>query len=116
MQFEKILDIIENAGFEPQDYSGRAMYGNRCLGITCDNPVSMIAKILSEALQTLSSEPLSIDQVVSEFEDLARQLESPRMDNMGLDIIVYWPHISWEDNEEYDDPAAGDSKYFRIGK
>ncbi len=58
-------------------YSGRAMYGKECIGITTSKPFKAI--------------------------ELAAQygITGAKMDSMGLDSIVYWPNIkSVEPDEE----------------
>lgn len=52
-----------------ENYSGRGMYGAKCLGIECAHPQAAIE------------------------EAAARGLRGSCQDNMGKDYIVYWPHI-----------------------
>lgn len=69
---EQTLDLIDelaNHGFKPRDYSGRFMYGKRC-----------VAVVLSW-------------QSGYGLEDLP--LEGQVWDNLGLDTIVYWPAHEW---------------------
>lgn len=72
----KVIELLESIsdGFENrslrEDYSGRGMYGKTCLGIVCENPIH----IIEEAAQ--------------------RGLLGAKMDSMGRDSIVYWPHYN----------------------
>lgn len=66
----------------PRTYSGRGMYGVRCMGITTDNPDGLVE------------------------EAAARGLRGARRDNMGLSTIVYWPRI--EAPVGYDDDDDSD--------
>ena len=53
-----------------QNYSGRGMYGETCLGIVTDDPTAC----MEYAAQ--------------------RGITGAKMDNMGRQYIVYWPNIT----------------------
>jgi hypothetical protein len=61
--------IAEQLGDLYPDYSGRFMYGARCVGIVTSNPM----KVIEEAS--------------------ANGIRGALTDNMGKDTIVYWPHV-----------------------
>jgi hypothetical protein len=87
--FKKIVEILDNSGFDYRSYSGRCMYGDRCLGITCDNAVKCVAEIC-----------WAINDNVEELEEAQELIEfliDARSDSMGLDSIVYFPNIAWFD-------------------
>jgi hypothetical protein len=67
-----LIDELANHGLKPRDYSGRFMYGKRC-----------VAVVLSW-------------QSGYSLEDLP--LEGQVWDNLGLDTIVYWPDHPWSDD------------------
>lgn len=69
---DKIINLIEAAGYEPRSYSGRGMYGKQCLGV--DLP--KIAHLVK-----LGGVPL------------------PTTDSMGLGIIAYWPNVPPPEDE-----------------
>jgi hypothetical protein len=69
------------------DYSGRGMYGERCVGIVIPYPSEWI-EMVNERSENLFSD------------DEWCELERYSMDSMGLDSIVYWPNISVDNNEE----------------
>ncbi len=63
-------------------YSGRAMFGKKCTGITCA--------------------PGDVNDCV----DLAKNkfgLKNARFDSMGLSSIVYWPEVNVADPEDEDE-------------
>lgn len=62
-----LIDIIREAGHEPQSYSGRGMYGAYCVGVSLDS--------------------------ISESDGIP--LSGSRTDSMGKGIIVYWPNVPW---------------------
>lgn len=56
------------------NYSGRGMYGATCFGITGQlNGLIAFLRVLDD--------------------DTADALSDPRVDNMGLDYIYYWPEL-----------------------
>lgn len=70
-QIEQLEDIAMNIGGEIYpDYSGRFMYGAKCYGIVCDDPIPCIEEAAEAGLR------------------------GARHDSMGLQYIVYWPDIS----------------------
>ena len=75
-----VIDVIKTLveKFEGRPYfgySGRGMYGKKCVGIVCDYP--------------------------GEVEDYCDELgfDKPSIDNMGLDYIVYWTNINFTEEE-----------------
>ncbi len=70
----KAIDVInkisdEVDGHVREDYSGRGMFGEHCLGIVCGNA--------NECLEVAGS----------------KGIKRGRIDNMGRNMIVYWPHL-----------------------
>ena len=69
-QIELIKEVAAVVGGELYlNYSGRGMYGAKCVGIVCANP------------------QLAIEEA------LARGLRGSARDHMGQDFIVDWPNI-----------------------
>lgn len=71
---EDAYDVIRIAadrcgGDLRDDYSGRGMFGERCVGIVCDNPDEAIEEAASQGLK------------------------GARTDSMGRQAIVYWPSV-----------------------
>lgn len=78
-QFEALQDIAQQNDGRLRSYSGRGMYGERCLGITTKQPNSVI-------------------------EDAgAAGIKGARQDSMGLSTIVYWPNIGVPDYFDEED-------------
>lgn len=58
------------------EYSGRAMYGQSCLGIR---------------VPTLSE----MWRIASELDgELAELLGIPKYDDLGMEYVIYWPHVT----------------------
>ena len=53
-----------------EGYSGRSMYGKRCWGVVCDDP------FIKNQAKTVGLPP-------------------PRVDNLGLSFIHYWPTLEY---------------------
>lgn len=85
------INAVDVEGFsKATDYSGRAMYGARCVGVVVDNPGK---------LMLLGAELERMEQSVEPF-------LRPRTDNMGYDLIVYWPNYDWDSSFMSDPDAA----------
>lgn len=73
MDAHELIDILEGAGYEWREYSGRAMYGKQCVGVDLDG--------------------------VGDLWELAQacpELPRPTTDSMGHGIIAYWPRFILE--------------------
>ena len=82
-----IRDFCDDAGYDfYDDYSGRFMYGRKCPGIVCDNPLDAVLGLsdwIHDCAFATGRNPSAADL-----------LGSPKWDNMGLDMIVYFPALS----------------------
>ena len=97
METRKLQTLLEDAGYETQSYSGRGMYGKSCLGVVTERPFRMIADctdVLADDLDGCLAEDAIHDELVA----LGEALRGARQDNMGRDIIVYFPDVEY-DNE-----------------
>lgn len=91
MDFNTLIEIIEEAGYTPYSYSGRGMYGDRCVGFTTDGPLlATIATIINEVAYIHGHET---EDKIFEF---AAVLKYAATDNMGLSTVVYFPRVTWE--------------------
>lgn len=85
-QQEIIRDAAYRVDAEIESYSGRFMYGDRCLSITVSG-VSMFATFLVD--------------IARDDHSLASLLaDGIRTDDMGYDMVVYWPNIDWADEDD----------------
>lgn len=87
-----------NGTFRLQSYSGRAMFGRDCLGVVVqsDDLGALWATIMQQAVAASQEDDFG-DQ---EYQ-LIRAVRGHRQDNMGYDMIVYFPSVEYV--EEYDD-------------
>lgn len=78
---DTLQDICEENDWDLRtDYSGRGMYGTRCVGIVGPNPLEIVEAVASQT-----------------------DLRGAQQDSMGRDAIVYWPGLS---AEGWDHPAT----------
>lgn len=66
------------------DYSGRYMFGKKCIGIVTDRNMLEFMIELSDYLHECGVEKVS------------EELEQVRWDNMGLEMVIYFPRLSKE--------------------
>lgn len=72
--------VIEDLGYETRSYSGRGMYGKKCLGVTIDEDLIKFVFDLGMACQE-------------------EEVERPgliRTDQLGLGTIIYFPGQPYE--------------------
>lgn len=67
---EKIQEIAEEVGGHIYEgYSGRGMFGDKCFGVVCEDA--------NRCLEVAGS----------------KNIRGGKIDNMGLQMIVYWPRL-----------------------
>jgi len=86
-KFLDMLDALATRGIigEPESYSGRAMYGKRCVCVMGDD--------ISEwglAIQLASIAP--------DFDVDIYDIPEPTTDSMGRSFVMYWPRIEWPED------------------
>ena len=80
------------------DYSGRSMYGRSCVGIVGDRRDCM--KVISAVMQDIAAANGAHGVLqVGEWFDTLLDFD---MDNMGRDMILYWPNLASEVVEHND--------------
>lgn len=78
---ELIKEFCVENGFDFRPYySGRCMFGGTCVGLVCDD----ICQTLLELAQWLWD---------SDIDDVVNSLGSPKWDNMGKQMILYFPKV-----------------------
>lgn len=86
------------------DYSGHAMYGRRCIGLSSDlRTIQMvIASVIVELRNQIVEDPTEDeDYTEQDFEQDVEKLMDWRIESMGRHQILYWPEI--EPIENYDE-------------
>lgn len=93
-----LQSMIEEAGYECQSYSGRAMYGKRCLAVVLD--AGKLGRLVSDLMDAcLMSDPEGGDEYDA-MTKAARDIRDMRWDNMGFDMVYYWPDVPYTDEDD----------------
>lgn len=92
-----ILQKVLEGHFEVRSYSGRWMNGKECLGVICNHLGQLFSEVISETMH--------LDKF--QVSDLAVDVQDFKTDSMGKDMIVYFPHVPFdgEDEEEEDESS-----------
>ncbi len=94
----KLITILRDVDGvdEPGSYSGRGMYGARCVSVTTRlHEAEVILAIVERALECLDLTNADDDATMR---NLIYVLKSTRSDSMGLERVYYWPSLKWTDD------------------
>jgi len=87
-----LQDLAEAAELHVRSYSGRFMFGKDCLGIEG----SSITEIYGALFQAAAD-------VSCDMQTIAEELQGAHSDSMGRDVIVYFPQVAYESDEDEED-------------
>lgn len=98
-------DIVEAAGYECRSYSGRAMYGESCLGVTLE-PEHRIGGFVGDVVESISQPSKGhyyselrwegVDDTLEDLETVQSAFRKMRSDSMGLGEILYFPGFQFD--------------------
>lgn len=99
--YDYLKQAIEELGEEAslRSYSGRAMYGDSCVGLVTD--MGVFVRIMGHAA-VLAHEDDDCDI------DFLYEAGRIRTDNMGMSTIFYWPNQKWADISEDEEDEDND--------
>ena len=83
MNTQEFVNLIASAGFRPKSYSGRGMFGARCVSVNLDT--NAVASFGAMVFATASPE---------EQPFVERLLGKYSMDSMGMGVVLYWRSMS----------------------
>lgn len=75
MEYDTLSDILADAGYDAEPYSGRGMYGAQCVSVSLDSDADLWR--LATELARVSDE----------------DIPPPRTDTLGYGIVAYWPRV-----------------------
>ncbi len=79
------------------NYSGRGMFGKTCVAISATRAECMhvIGCVISDLREKLKEVPdgSTEEELDSIFDEAVNHLMMFKEDSMGLDVVIYWPHI-----------------------
>lgn len=95
-RFQEILE--DDVGLEVRSYSGRGMYGKRCVGV--EVPRGGLGNFIADVMEAVAGSDVDVGVVADAFRSMA-------VDSMGMDTIVYFTQVPYasddEGNEEQDE-------------
>lgn len=71
-----IISAAQDLGLEVISYSGRGMYGKKCLGVTGDFEPYRLGVLVGKKLEPGDASP-----------------PTSKQDSMGRGIVLYWPEL-----------------------
>lgn len=83
MNTQEMIELIENTEHQPRFYSGRGMYGKRCLAVDANSIIGLVASLIEACSD--------YEQVMK----LVNVLRSAKTDSMGLGEVLYFPKLEW---------------------
>jgi hypothetical protein len=102
-------EVLGAPSFRIHSYSGRGMFGDSCLAVTIDrdgiNEYELMGRVVEAAAQhgadkADNEHEFSGESVNEAIEPVVTALHGTRTDSMGLGIVIYWPHIGYQESEE----------------
>lgn len=100
-----IKQVIYDMGIDAtvRSYSGRAMYGKSCLAVVSnDRGVEWKLGMAIGRVLEVAERDYDDGDLDAKLADDCYRLEnrSPSSDSMGLGVVIYWPGIAYEEEEE----------------
>jgi hypothetical protein len=89
-----LQQAIEDADFECQSYSGRGMYGRKCLAVEIGRSHDL-GELFAGILEQVEGE--------DNTREIQDGLRGMCWDNMGLDMVYYFPNVPYTEDEEPED-------------
>ena len=82
-------------------YSGRAMYGKECVGVSVPRTTNEY-KFIADILDAIAQDSMDEDELQDNLGWFSQQLKSASSDNFGLDTVFYFKRMEWVKEEELD--------------
>lgn len=95
-QYDIILECFEELERDGtikrvyKGYSGRGMYGRKCLGIVTDDEWGTALEVAKWLFENYEKDA----------EDILEELSDSRVDSLGRNIIIYFPGIEIDEDDE----------------
>lgn len=99
----KLYERLEEEGLNVRDdYSGRSMYGKMCFGVTVSQLATALHDVSEVLREIIIKEKRDDLDLAKEAADMLEDgnLTEFKTDNRGLDYIIYFPHITVEEENE----------------
>ena len=86
METAELIAYLKERGYEVKKYSGRGMGGRYCVGFTAH----AMDNWLGDLFNLVAGEPK-----MDVRKALAECFEDTQTDNLGHDVVIYWPTKRW---------------------
>lgn len=103
---KRFFTLLCDAGCEPFPYSGRGMFGSRCVAVRSDS-----GKPLDFLVSLYESRIFNEDTVINGMNNLDLVMDFikyVRWDSLGFDTVYYFPTCKWADDFESLDDDSDD--------
>lgn len=87
-----VIGFCEGVKILEGGYSGRFMYGKKCFAFEAENPIAAFGEIL-DCINRLYNDTDDI------YEELDELMKSAKTDNLGMNMVVYFPFCDWNSEE-----------------
>ena len=100
MELKLLKALIEAAGYEPYSYSGRGMFGRKCVGLTCPDVNTAIADLFEAVfdadVEDVANEEEEYEARMSAHNALCEVIRKSASDSMGYDKVLYFKSVEWQ--------------------
>jgi len=109
LEHDEVVDVAAKALANvsgAQSYSGRFMFGDKCIGIVTEKEALTRSEIVEEVKYELDyRDALNVDNFNEVLQFIFRQ---ERSDSFGLDTVIYFPqipdtYVEKDYDEDYDE-------------
>ena len=92
MNAQEFVNIVASAGYRPESYSGRGMFGKYCVSVNLDrNEETAFTSAVINATQ------------ISDLYDVLQLISKHCKESMGMGVVLYWRSMSADDVKFPDD-------------
>jgi len=104
MKLKTFKEIVDEAGYELESYSGRGMFGDLCASIRLDKDQSVFEVLsnITEAAHVRHNVDGPGEVDVDDF-DIGEWIElmgKTKTDNLGLGMVLYWKRMAWDESDD----------------
>ena len=101
MDKSNLQEFLEAANYECREYSGRGMFGKKCLAIRLVNMGIFIHDIVRQATtDAFDTTDDALRNSDKRLRDIANALGTMQLDNLGHDQIAYFPSVQFVRSDE----------------
>jgi hypothetical protein len=93
--WDSFVELCDDADLNLSSYSGRFMYGGRCVSVSGGDPAGIMLALFQALLEQMDVE--AEWSLEAEFADrMLALMKRYRVDSLGKGVVVYWPDVEWQ--------------------